>query len=339
MFDKNKFIKIVKNFLNEKNITQENFANMIEVELSSVSRWLSQSEKATSIPRKKHIKKICEKIGINEKELFSGETVNLYENYGVLDLELEKFSRGKALEYMNLFNHRFPAEEPVIEADFDFEPEGKTEVELVKEFIKLNDAILFVSAKNNSFSDYYIKKDEVKYYDLPDDTSLFDNDWYTEIRDNTIAKLTFISEINEIFTNLEDKGLYIFAGTSFATDYYLMDISLADHNGEENIKKYIEGTMPLPYVSFIEFEDRNLIVQPSKYNKLNNVISKKKSDRIVWSIPTIKFYAETKFTEHEEDTDSYLERFEKFYWSERSNGNDLISNNKLTIEKLKEVNM
>ncbi len=142
MFDKDTFIKIVKDYIQNNDITQEKFAQKINLQLSSVSRLLRRTNKSTSRPRKKTIKKIAEIIGIPESDFYKGFDGDPYKNSGINDLELKKYSSGNALEYIRLFNHennRFL--EPDYASDFDFEPIYKTEVDLVKKFLRTNDNI------------------------------------------------------------------------------------------------------------------------------------------------------------------------------------------------------
>ena len=330
MFDKDKFIEIIRAFMKKNNISQDRFAKKVGVELSSVSRWLSKTDKSTSIPRKKTIEKIAEIIGISQTEFYNDFDGDPFNNKGITDLELKKYSPGNALAYINLYyhdNNRFL--EPSYKSDFDFEPIYKTEIDLVKKFLSINDNILFISSFNRNFSDYYIeqKKKRDYYFDSDFNLDAFENKWKDEINDNAIAKLTFLQEVNSILTDLSEYNLFVYANKSVHTEYVISN---------ENEDEFIDDAG----LYKINFENIELLISEIKYHKLTNVISKKNSENIIWPSPLINFSPEGLIDDKNiNDTEAFFERFVRYFWNEVSNGKDIINISKMNKIKKKEADM
>jgi len=293
---------------------------------------LSRTNKSTSRPRKKTIKKIAEIIGIPELDFYKGFDGDPYKNSGISDLELKKYSSGNALEYIRLFNHennRFL--EPDYASDFDFEPIYKTEVDLVKKFLRTNDNILYISSYNRNFSDYYKECARIEqhptlepYYDFADVSS---SKWQEEINDNAIAKLTFLQEVNSMLSQFENFSLFVYANKYVHTTYVICNQTKEEFFDDTGLYE-------------VAFENSNLLISEIKYNKLTNVISKKNSDNIIWPSSVINFSPEGLIEDKNiKDTEGLYNRFVKYYWAERSKGNNIINPSQFNKIKKKEVNM
>ena len=154
------------------------------------------------------------KISTEHSSLDSGNTTTTL-SYGAISNNTKNFDitsnpinfDNKRSSYHD--NNRFL--EPSYKSDFDFEPIYKTEIDLVKKFLSINDNILFISSFNRNFSDYYIelKKKKDYYFDSDFNLDAFENKWKDEINDNAIAKLTFLQEVNSILADLSEYNLFV----------------------------------------------------------------------------------------------------------------------------------